>query len=30
VIRGHGCDPIPFNDQAIAALQQADARCAKK
>ena len=28
--KGHGCDPIPFNDQAINALQQADARCAKK
>ena len=28
--KGHGCDPIPFNDQAIKALQQADARCAKK
>src|SRR5947208_16140261 len=28
--KGHGCAPIPFNDQAIAALQQADARCAKK
>ncbi len=27
---GHGCAPIPFNDQAINALQQADARCAKK
>jgi len=28
--KGHGCAPIPFNDQAIHALQQADARCAKK
>ena len=28
--KGHGCAPIPFNDQAIAALQQADARCPKK
>ncbi len=28
--KGHGCAPIPFNDQAIKALQQADARCAKK
>ena len=28
--KGHGCDPIPFNDLAIKALQQADARCAKK
>ena len=28
--KGHGCAPIPFNDQAIQALQQADARCAKK
>jgi len=28
--KGHGCAPIPFNDQAINALQQADARCAKK
>jgi len=28
--KGHGCKPIPFNDQAINALQQADARCAKK
>ena len=28
--KGHGCAPIPFNDQAIQALQQADARCPKK
>ena len=28
--KGHGCAPIPFNDQAINALQQADARCARK
>jgi len=28
--KGHGCAPIPFNDQAIEAIQQADARCAKK
>jgi hypothetical protein len=28
--KGHGCAPIPFNDQAIHALQQADARCARK
>jgi len=28
--KGHGCAPIPFNDQAIQALQRADARCAKK
>ena len=28
--KGHGCAPIPFNDQTINALQQADARCAKK
>ena len=28
--KGHGCAPIPFNDQAIHALQQSDARCARK
>ena len=28
--KGHGCAPIPFNDEAIRAIQQADARCAKK
>ena len=28
--KGHGCAPIPLNDQAIQALQQGDARCAKK
>ena len=28
--KGHGCAPIPFNDQAIKALQEADARCVKK
>jgi len=28
--KGHGCAPIPFNDEAIRALQQADARCAKR
>src|SRR5499425_493464 len=28
--KGHGCAPTPFNDQAIQALQQADARGAKK
>ena len=28
--KGHGCAPIPFNDQAIQVIQQADARCAKK
>src|SRR5262245_58281030 len=28
--KGHGCAPIPFNDEAIRALQQSDARCAKK
>ena len=28
--KGHGCAPIPFNDEAIRAIQQADARCPKK
>ena len=26
---GHGCAPIPFDDQKIAAIQQADPRCTK-
>jgi hypothetical protein len=25
--KGHGCDPIPFDDQKIAELQKADPRC---
>lgn len=28
--KGHGCAPIPFDDQRIAELQRADPRCAKK
>lgn len=28
--KGHGCAPIPFDDQKIAELQRADSRCAKK
>ena len=28
--KGHGCAPIPFDDQKIASLQKADARCTKK
>jgi hypothetical protein len=28
--KGHGCAPIPFDDQKIAELQRADPRCAKK
>ena len=28
--KGHGCAPIPLNDQQIAKLQAADPRCAKK
>ena len=28
--KGHGCAPIPFDDQTIAELQRADPRCAKK
>jgi hypothetical protein len=28
--KGHGCAPIPFDDQKIAELQRADRRCAKK
>jgi len=28
--KGHGCAPIPFDDQKIAELQRADARCVKK
>jgi hypothetical protein len=28
--KGHGCAPIPFDDQKIAELQGADPRCAKK
>ena len=28
--KGHGCAPIPFDDQKIAALQNADPRCTKK
>lgn len=27
--KGHGCAPIPFDDQKIAEIQRADARCAK-
>ncbi|MDT3779310.1 hypothetical protein PJI16_17235 [Nitrospira sp. MA-1] len=27
--KGHGCAPIPFDDQKIAAIQKADPRCAK-
>ncbi|OQW30514.1 MAG: hypothetical protein A4E19_09390 [Nitrospira sp. SG-bin1] len=28
--KGHGCAPIPFDDQKIAELQKADLRCTKK
>ena len=28
--KGHGCAPIPFDDQKIAELQKADLRCKKK
>ena len=28
--KGHGCAPIPFDDQKIAEIQKADPRCAKK
>lgn len=28
--KGHGCAPIPFDDQKIGELQRADPRCAKK
>ena len=28
--KGHGCAPIPFDDQKIADIQKADLRCAKK
>lgn len=28
--RGHGCAPVPLDDQKIAELQVADLRCAKK
>ena len=28
--KGHGCAPIPFDDQKIGELQSADPRCAKK
>jgi len=28
--KGHGCAPIPFDDQKIAEIQQTDLRCAKK
>ena len=28
--KGHGCAPIPFDDQKIAEIQRGDARCAKK
>ena len=28
--KGHGCAPIPFDDQKIAELQRADSRCGKK
>ena len=28
--KGHGCAPIPFDDQAIADIQKTDLRCAKK
>ena len=28
--KGHGCDPIPFDDRKIAELQKADLRCTKK
>lgn len=28
--KGHGCAPIPFDDQKIAEIQRTDARCTKK
>ncbi|MEO8048410.1 MAG: cytochrome P460 family protein [Nitrospirota bacterium] len=28
--KGHGCAPIPFDDQKIAEIQKADLRCSKK
>lgn len=28
--KGHGCAPIPFDDQKLAELQKADLRCTKK
>lgn len=28
--KGHGCAPIPFDDEKIAAIQKADLRCTKK
>jgi hypothetical protein len=28
--KGHGCAPIPFDDQKIAEIQRADLRCTKK
>jgi hypothetical protein len=28
--KGHGCAPLPFDDQKFAELQKADLRCAKK
>ena len=28
--KGHGCAPIPFDDQKISEIQRADPRCAKK
>lgn len=28
--KGHGCAPIPFDDQKIAEIQKSDPRCAKK
>jgi len=28
--KGHGCAPIPFDDQQIAAIQNADPRCVRK
>ncbi len=28
--KGHGCAPIPFDDQKIAEIQKSDARCTKK
>jgi hypothetical protein len=28
--KGHGCAPIPFDDQMIAEMQKGDRRCAKK
>jgi len=28
--KGHGCAPIPFDDEKIAAIQKTDSRCTKK